>query len=118
LIVAEPEILPPNGSDAHDDAGFAGVRVKVAHVRSLGIAGAVLALLTMAAAVGFGLLMLFGRALLAAAVIYFVWPYVFSPTFTQWVFAADHAPFWKLFLLTVLAGMLAKAVLPASWGRK
>jgi hypothetical protein len=114
LIVAEPEILPPNGGDE----GFAGMRVRVAHVKSLGLVGALLALLTMAAAVGFGLVMLFGRSLLAAIAVYVLWPYVFSPAFTQWVFGADHAPFWKLFLLMVLIGTLAKMLLPRSWGRK
>jgi hypothetical protein len=114
LIVAEPEILPPGGPEA----GFEGMRVRVAHVKSLGVVGAILALLTMAAAVGFGLLMLFGRSLLAAVVVYLVWPYVFSAPFTQWVFGADHVPFWKLFLLMVLIGTLAKTLLPRSWGRK
>lgn len=111
--MVEPEIVPPQGPES-----FEGVRIRMAHVKSLGIIGALLALLTMGAAVGFGLLMLFGRSLLAAAVVYLAWPYVFSPTFTQWVFGADHAPFWKLFLLMVLIGTLAKALLPASWGRK
>lgn len=112
--MAEPEILPPNGPEA----GFEGMRVRMAHVKSLGVVGAILALLTMTAALGFGLLMLFGRSLLAAIVVYLVWPYVFSAPFTQWVFGADHAPFWKLFLLIVLAGTLAKALLPSSWSRK
>lgn len=109
----EPEIVPPGRSEE----GFEGVRVRMAHVKSLGLIGALLALLTMGAAVGFGLVMLFGRALLAAGVVYLLWPYVFSPNFTQWVFGADHAPFWKLFLLMVLIGTLAKALLP-TWKRK
>ncbi len=116
MIVAEPEILPPGG-DA-EDAGFSGVRVRLAHVKSLGIAGALLALLTMAAARSFGLLMLFGRSLLAAAAVYVFWPYLFSPTFTQWVFGADRAPFLKLFVLLALAGTLAKMLLPRSWSRR
>jgi len=45
---------------------FEGVKVKVAHVRSLGLVGAFLAMMTMLAAIGFGFLMLFGKALLAA----------------------------------------------------
>jgi hypothetical protein len=113
LIVSEPEIIPPR-----PDAGFEGVRVRVAHVRSLGLIGAVLALLTMGAALGFGLLMLFGRALLAALVVVLLWPFVFSPQFTQWVFGADRAPFWKVFLLMVLLGTLAKALRPTAWTRK
>ena len=106
----EPEIVP-------DSESFEGVRVRMAHVKSLGIVGAVLALLTMTAALGFGLLMLFGRSLLAAVAVYAIWPFVFAPEFTRWVFGADHAPFWKLFLLMVLIGTLAKALLPTG-GRK
>ena len=49
-------VQPPNGSDE----GFAGMRVRMAHVKSLGVVGAILALLTMTAALGFGLLMLSG----------------------------------------------------------
>jgi len=105
----EPEILPPG-----PDAGFEDVRVRVAHVKSLGLIGALLALLTMGAAVGFGLLMLFGRALLAAAVVVLLWPYVFSAEFTRWVFGADSAPFWKVFLLMVILGTLARALRPTS----
>lgn len=111
--MVEPEIVPPGS-----DAGFDGVRVRMAHVKSLGIIGALLALLTMGAAIGFGLLMLFGRSLLAALVVSLLWPFVFSPEFTRWVFGAEHAPFWKLFLLMVLIGTLAKALLPTAWGRK
>ena len=113
--MAEPEIMPPDGAD---DFGFSGVRVRVAHVRSLGLVGALLALLTMGAALGVGLLMLFGRSLLAALAAYLLWPFVFSPAFSQWMFGADRAPFWKLFLLMVLAGALAKMLLPRSWSRK
>ena len=115
MIVAEPEVLPPGDAD---DFGLSGVRVRVAHVRSLGLVGALLALLTMGAAVGVGLLMLFGRSLLAALAAYLLWPYVFSPAFSQWMFGADRAPFWKLFLLMALVGTLAKMLLPRSWGRK
>ncbi|MDE2142858.1 MAG: hypothetical protein KGJ84_10635 [Elusimicrobia bacterium] len=107
----EPEILPPGSSE---DAGFEGVRVRMAHVKSLGAVGALLALLTMGAALGFGFLMLFGRSLLAAAVVVLLWPYVFSAEFTRFVFGADAAPFWKVFLLMVLIGTLAKALLPSS----
>ena len=108
----EPEILPPGSSS--EDAGFEGVRVRMAHVKSLGVIGALLALLTMGAAVGFGFLMLFGRSLLAAAVVVLLWPYVFSAEFTRWVFGADTAPFWKLFLLMVILGTLARALRPTS----
>jgi hypothetical protein len=111
--MVEPELIPP-----HQDAGISGVRVSVAHVKSLGFIGALLALLTMGAAVGFGLLMLFGRSLLSAAVVVLLWPYVFSAEFTRWVFGADHAPFWKLFLLMVILGTLAKTLRPTAWRGK
>ena len=111
--MAEPEIIPP-----HQDAGISGIRVSVSHVKSLGLGGALLALLTMGAAVGFGLLMLFGRSLLAAAVVVLLWPYIFSADFTRWVFGADKAPFWKVFLLLVILGTLAKALWPTEWRRK
>jgi hypothetical protein len=114
LNAVEPEILPPTGPDA----GFDGLRVRVAHVKSLGLIGALLALMTIGAAFGFGLLMLFGRALLAALVVVLLWPYVFGPDFTRWLFGADSAPFWKVFLLLILLGTLAKALRPTSWSRK
>jgi hypothetical protein len=113
IEMVEPELIPP-----HQDAGISGVRVSVAHVKSLGVIGALLALLTMGAAVGFGLLMLFGRSLLAAAVVVLLWPYIFSAEFTRWVFGADTAPFWKVFLLLVILGTLAKALRPTEWRRK
>jgi hypothetical protein len=114
LNVAEPEIMPPSSGDP----GFDGVRVHIGHVKSLGAIGALLALLTMGAAVGFGLLMLFGRALLSALVVVLAWPFVFSPEFTRWVFGANKAPFWKIFLLLVLVSALAKALRPAAWDRR
>jgi hypothetical protein len=111
--MVEPEILPPG-----PDAGFEGVRVRVAHVRSLGIIGAVLAMLTMMAAVGFGLLMLFGKALLAAILVVVLWPWVFSPEFTQFVFGTTSVPFFKVFLLLAVASIVAKMLWPQSWGRR
>ena len=87
------------------------------HARSLGFVGAVLALLTMAAAVSFGLLMLFGKALLAAALVKLLWPAVFSPAFTAWVFGAEAVPYWKVFLLMVAGSVVAKLLRPGSWGR-
>ena len=113
IAMVEPEIIPP-----HEDAGIAGVRVSMAHVKSLGVIGALLALMTMGAALGFGLLMLFGRSLLAAAVVVLLWPYIFSAEFTRWVFGADVAPFWKVFLLMVILGTLAKTLRPTAWRRK
>ena len=111
--MVEPEIISP-----HQDAGISGVRVSVAHVKSLGVIGALLALLTMGAAVGVGLLMLFGRSLLAAAVVVLLWPFIFSAEFTRWVFGAETAPFWKAFLLMVILGTLAKTLRPTAWRRK
>ena len=106
----EPEIMPPDQPD--QDAGLAGIHVRLAHVRSLGVFGALLALLTMLAAVSFGLLMLFGKALAAALIVKLLWPLVFGPEFTRWVFGADSASFLKLFLLMVLISTLAKILLP------
>jgi hypothetical protein len=102
----EPEIIPPHD----EDAGISGFRVRMAHVQSLGLIGALLALLTMGAAVGFGLIMLFGRSLLAAAVVVLVWPYIFSAEFTRWVFGADSAPFWKVFLLIAVLSALTRTM--------
>jgi hypothetical protein len=110
----EPEVMPPSGPGPD----FDGIRIKVAHVRSLGAVGAVLALLTMLAAVGFALLMLFGKALLAAALVTFLWPAVFSPEFTVVVFGTPSVPFWKIFLLLASASIVAKMLWPSSWGRR
>ena len=103
----EPEILPPD-----QDAGLSGIRVRMAHVKSLGVFGALLALLTMGAAVGVGLLIMFGKALAAALIVKLLWPRLFSPELTLWVFGSDSAPFWKLFVLLALVQALAKALLP------
>jgi len=96
---------------------FEGVKVRVAHVRSLGIVGAFLAMMTMLAAVGFGFVMLFGKALLAAALVKFLWPVVFNAEFTQIVFGTQSVPFWKVFLLMILGSVVAKMLRPAAWGR-
>ena len=95
-----------------------GVRVSVAHVKSLGVIGALLALLTMGAAVGFGLLMLFGKALVAALIVKLLWPLVFGPEFTVIVFGSSTVPFWKVFLLLAAGSVVAKMLRPASWGRR
>lgn len=96
---------------------FDGIKVKVAHVRSLGFIGAFLAMMTMLAAVGFGFLMLFGKALLASALVKFLWPVVFSDEFTLWVFGSESVPFYKVFLLMILGSVVAKMLRPAAWGR-
>ena len=89
----------PAGAPASPD--FEGMRVRVAHVRSLGLVGAFLALMTM----------------LAAALVKFLWPVVFSPEFTQWVFGSESVPFYKVFLLMILGSVVAKMLRPAAWGR-
>ena len=109
----EPEIIPPG-----PDAGFEGVRVRMAHVKSLGVIGALLALLALAAAVGFGLLMLFGKALAAALIVKLLWPLVFGPEFTQMVFGSQTVPFWKIFLLLAAGSVVAKMLWPSSWGKR
>ena len=96
---------------------FEGVKVKVAHVRSLGLVGAFLAMMTMLAAIGFGFLMLFGKALLAALLVKFLWPAVFSVEFTRWVFGSEAVPFYKVFLLMILGSVVAKMLRPTKWGR-
>jgi hypothetical protein len=96
---------------------FEGVKVRVAHVRSLGLIGAFLAMMTMLAAIGFGFLMLFGKALLAAALVKFLWPVVFNAEFTQIVFGTQSVPFWKVFLLMILGSVVAKMLRPTTWGR-
>lgn len=115
----EPEILPPDpDAYAEKDAGLAGVRVRMTHVKSLGVIGALLAMMTMLAALGFGLLMLFGKALLAAVIVKLLWPLVFSAEFTQVVFGSSTVPFWKVFLLLAAGSVVAKMLWPSSWGRR
>ena len=103
MSVIEAEVMPSG-----ERPDFEGVKVRVAHVRSLGVVGAFLALMTMLAAVGFGLIMLFGQALLAAALVKYLWPVVFSPEFTRWMFGSEAVPFYKIFLLMVLGSMVVK----------
>lgn len=96
---------------------FDRVRVRIAHVRSLGAVGAFLAMMTLLAAVGVSLLMLFGKALAAALLVKILWPSVFSAKFTAWVFGSESVPFWKVFLLLASGSVVAKMLWPASWGR-
>ena len=109
----EAEVVSP--SERPQD--FEGVKVRVAHVRSLGLVGAFLAMMTMLAAIGFGLVMLFGKALLAALLVKLLWPAVFSAEFTQIVFGTQSVPFWKVFLLMILGSVVAKMLRPTTWGR-
>ena len=87
-------------------------RVRLTHVGTLGIFGTLAALLTMFAAVGVGLLVLFGSTVAAAGVVWLLWPHVFSAEFTQWVFGTPYAPFWKLFVLFLAAGAVMKLLNP------
>ena len=87
-------------------------RPRLVHVKALGLFGAALALLTTAAALGFTLLMLFGTTLLSAAAVWLMWPRVFSPEFTQWIFGTAYAPFFKLFVLFLAAGSIMKLFRP------
>jgi len=82
--------------------------VRLRHVRVLGVVGTLLALLTMGAALGLGVLMLFGTTLLMAAGATLAWPFVFSSEFTQFVFGAPQVSFFKLFLLFLSAGAILK----------
>ena len=61
--------------------------------------------------------MLFGKALLAAALIKLLWPALFSAEFTQFVFGTHAVPFWKVFLLMILGSVIAKMLRPTTWGR-
>jgi hypothetical protein len=89
----------------------------MAHVRSLGLIGALLAMMTLLTAVAVSLLMLFGKALAATLLVKILWPFVFSNEFTRWVFGSESVPFWKVFLLLAAGSVVAKMLRPASWGR-
>jgi len=87
-------------------------------VQSLGWLGALLAVLTMGAAFGVGMLMLFGRFLLAALIVWLAWPLVFAPDFTAWAFGAPKLSFWKVFLTLAATGTVVKLLWRQSWPRK
>ncbi|MBI3551784.1 MAG: hypothetical protein HY077_04645 [Elusimicrobia bacterium] len=101
--VMEAEVVEP---------GQGRPRVRLTHVKALGLFGTALAVLTMFAAFGVGLLVLFGTTLLAATAAWLLWARVFAPEFTQWVFGTPYAPFWKLFVLFLAAGSLMKLFRP------
>ena len=100
MKTVEPEIITQDDEDQSER--------RLKGVRFLGLAGTALALLTMLAAFGFGLLALFGTTLLSAVVVAILWPWIFSPQFTQWVFGTPSVPFWKLFLLMLAVGAVFK----------
>ena len=99
--MVEAEILPPE----HEP------RVHVAGARAPGWLGAVLALLTVAAAFAVGVMAVFGRALVAAVVLFLVWPLLFGPEFTAWVFGAPRVVFWKILVLFLAVDMIARLFL-------
>ncbi len=101
MSLVEPEILGPG-------SGEPAARVRIQGVKVLGIFGAMLAVLTMFAAFGVGLLVLFGTTLISAALVTLLWPRIFSPEFTQWVFGAPNVQFWKLFLIFLAFGTVLK----------
>ena len=86
--------------------------------RTPGLLGAAAAVLTMLAAFTVGFVALFGKTLFAAAVVSFVWPKIFSAQFTAWIFGDERIFFWKVFLLILTAGFVAKLFRRQSWQRK
>ena len=105
------ELIPPDQDDREPKIRLAGLKV-------LGVFGTVMAVLTMFAAFAFGLTMFFGTSLLAAAIVALAWPLIFTPQFTLWVFGAERAPFWKLFLLFLAAGTVLRLIRRQVWQRK
>ena len=108
----EAEIVEP-GRRPHGPSA-----ARITQVRALGIIGTALAILTMLAAFGFGMLLLFGWTLISAGLAYVLWPVIFSPAFTEFVFGDARAPFWKLFLLFLVAGAVFKMFRRSVWPRK
>jgi hypothetical protein len=107
--VVEAEIMPPE----HEP------RIHIAGARAPGWFGAVLALLTVAAAFSVGFMALFGRTLVAAVIATLVWPWLFSPEFTTWVFGAPHIVFWKILVLFLALDMIARLFLRRNlWPRR
>lgn len=74
----------------------------------LGLGGQFLAGLTVLAAGSAVLLWLFGKVLILSAAVSLIWPMVFSPDFTAWVFGEPTVSFWKILLLMFLAGTAAR----------
>ncbi|MFC1679600.1 hypothetical protein ACFL2T_05260 [Elusimicrobiota bacterium] len=69
----------------------------------LGLFGALFAGGTAISAMLLVVLFLFGRILLVSAAVTLLWPAIFSPEFTLWVFGAAKVPFHKILLLFALA---------------
>lgn len=107
--MVEAEILPPE----HEP------RIHAAGARAPGWFGAVLALLTVGAAFVVGFLALFGRSLVAALAAWLVWPLLFSPEFTAWVFGAPRIVFWKILVLFLALDVIARLFLRRNlWPRR
>ncbi len=110
-MVVEPEIVASEPAPESP-------RVRLMQVQGVGFLGALLAVLTMFAAFGVGFLALFGTTLASAALVALLWPAVFSPQFTQWVFGSPRVEFWKLFLLFLAAGAVVKLFRRQLWQRR
>ncbi|MBI5630236.1 MAG: hypothetical protein HY921_05075 [Elusimicrobia bacterium] len=106
----EAEIISPEneGPKAHS---------RVEKARVLGLFGTVLALLTMVAAFGFGFMAFFSTTLASAALLWVVWPQIFSPQFTAWLFGSEQVSFWKLFLIFLALGTIVRLFRPIAKGR-
>ena len=108
--MVEAEILPP---PEHEP------RVHVAGARAPGWFGALLALLTVAAAFSVGFMALFGRTLAAALLAFLAWPLLFSREFTAWVFGTPRVVFWKILVLFLAVDMIARFFLRRNlWPRR
>ena len=101
--VLEAELVEPRAEQ---------VRPRLTHVKTLGLIGAALAILTTFPALGFTLVLLFGTTLACALLVWAVWPAVFSAEFTRWTFGTPYAPLWKLFVLFLAAGSIMKLFRP------
>ena len=101
--VVEAEIVSPEPEEVQPGLRFT-------QVRAIGVLGTFLAILTMFAAVGVGFLALFGTTLASAGLIWLIWPYLFTPAFTAWVFGKPQVEFWKLFVLFLAVGALVKLI--------
>lgn len=108
IVAKEPELV--------EDAPEREPRYR--QLRAVGLFGALVALFTMFAALGVGLMALFGTTLLSAFVVWLMWPLVFSEAFTEWVFGEPSAAFWKLFLLFSASGAVMRLFRRQVWLRK
>jgi len=110
-MTADVEIIPPHSHASEP-------RIHVAE-RAPGWFGAVLALLTVAAAFGVGAFFLVGRTLGASLLVWLTWPLVFSPQFTSWVFGAERIVFWKILVVFLVVDIIARLFLRRDlWPRR